>query len=162
VHLFLAGPDDEGYGDKMRQWLTEEGVLARATFAGMLTGARKEAALAASHMFVLSSYTENFGIAVIEALAAGLPAVITNKINIWRELHEAGAALVTNCDVGETAAAMSSLLDDSALCRRLAQAGKKLVAEQFTWPIVAERMIAVYREIVAANSKASPARRSAA
>jgi len=162
VQLFLAGPDDEGYGDKMRQWLKEEGVLGRATFAGMLTGDRKEAALAASQMFVLSSYTENFGIAVIEALAAGLPAVITNKINIWRELNDARAALVINCNVDETAAAMSSLLDDPALCGRLAQAGKKLVAEQFTWPIVAERMIAVYREIVAANSKASPARLSAA
>ncbi|HVN27739.1 MAG TPA: glycosyltransferase, partial [Candidatus Binataceae bacterium] len=162
VHLFLAGPDDEGYGANVRQWLKDEGVAERATFAGMLEGARKEAALAAADVFVLSSYSENFGIAVIEALAAGVPAVISNKINIWRELHDADAAVVVNCNVDEVTAAISKVLDDAALARRLAAAGKKIVAEQFTWPIVADRMIAVYREIAAGNAKSSPFARSAA
>jgi glycosyltransferase involved in cell wall biosynthesis len=162
VHLFLAGPDDEGYGDKVRQWLKEEGVYERATFAGMLSGARKEAALAASNVFVLSSYTENFGIAVIEALAAGLPTIISNKVNIWRELGDARAALVVNCQVDEVIAAITRVLDDPELCRRMGEAGKKLVAAQFTWPIVADKMIAVYRDIVAAHPRASVMRRSAA
>jgi glycosyltransferase involved in cell wall biosynthesis len=162
VHLFLAGPDDEGHGDKLRQWLKAEGVYERATFAGMLSGTRKEAALAASHLFVLSSYTENFGIAVIESLAAGLPTIISNKVNIWRELGDARAALIVNCQVDEVVTAITRVLDDPELCRRMGEAGKKLVAEQFTWPIVADKMIAVYRDIVAAHPRASAMRRSAA
>jgi glycosyltransferase involved in cell wall biosynthesis len=163
VHLFLAGPDDEGHGAQVRRWLIDEGVADRATFAGMLSGSRKEAALAASDVFVLSSYTENLGIAVIESLAAGLPTIISNKVNIWRELGDARAALVVNCEVDEVSAAISRVLDDPDLCKRMGEAGKKLVAQQFTWPIAADRMIAVYRDIVAAHhSKPSPLRKSAA
>ena len=156
VHLFLAGPDDEGFGRKVHLWLKEEGVLDRTTFAGMLTGKRKEAALASADIFVLPSYTENFGLAVIEALAAGLPSVISNKINIWRELSNAGAAVVVNCDAQEVASAISTLLDDAEQRNRLGEAGKRLVAEQFTWSIVADRMIALYREVASASPRFTP------
>jgi len=162
VHLFLAGPDDEGYGKEIRSWLKDEGVLESATFAGMLTGDRKDTAFAAADVFALPSYTENFGFAVIEALAAGVPSVISNKINIWREVSNAEAALIVNCDPEEVASAISNLLDDRHLCDRLGVAGRRLIAERFTWPIVADRMIALYKEIVAANSKICEARTSAA
>lgn len=162
VHLFLAGPDDEGYGRKVHTWLKDEGVLDRATFAGMLTGKRKDAALAAADIFTLPSYTENFGIAVVEALAAGIASVISNKINIWREISNAGAAVVINCDVQELASAISALLDDPERRHLLGEAGKKLVAAQFTWPIVIKRMLALYRDTAAANPSNSSVRRSAA
>jgi glycosyltransferase involved in cell wall biosynthesis len=162
VHLFLAGPDDEGYGRKVRTWLKEEGVLDRATFAGMLTGKRKEAALASADIFTLPSYTENFGLAVVEALAAGLASVISNKINIWRELSGANAAIVIRCEAKELVSAISALLDDPERRHLLGEAGKKVVAEQFTWPIVARRMIALYRDIAASNPRNSSLRRSAA
>lgn len=149
VHLFLAGPDDEGYGKKVRQWLEDERVLDRATFAGMLLGERKDAALAAAEMFVLPSYTENFGIAVAEALAAGTPAIISNKVNIWREIKDAHAGLVVNCDAKELAGAISTLLDDAELRRNLSVAGKRLVAEKFNWPSVARQITAIYRDAVA-------------
>src|ERR1019366_5643046 len=89
VHLFLAGPDNEGYGKKGRQWLEDVRVLGRGTFAGMLEGERKDAAFAAADIFVLPSYTENFGIAIAEAAAAGLPVIVSNKVNIWREISDA-------------------------------------------------------------------------
>jgi glycosyltransferase involved in cell wall biosynthesis len=149
VHLVLAGPDDEGYGRKVRQWLDHEGVLDRTTFTGMLSGDRKAAAFADAELFVLPSYSENFGIAVVEALAAGVPAIISNKINIWREVSDAHAGLIVNCDADELARAISTLLDDRELRRVLSDAGKLLVAEKFTWPSVAARMTAVYRDVVA-------------
>ncbi len=152
VHLFLAGPDDEGYGKKVRQWLDDEGMLDRVTFAGMLEGERKEAAFAAAEMFVLSSYTENFGIAVAEALAAGTPVIISNKVNIWREISDAHAGLIVNCDSDELARAISTLLDSSELRRDLAEAGKQLVAEKFNWPKIAVKMMAVYSDVIARNS----------
>lgn len=157
VHLFLAGPDDEGYGKKVRQWLDDEDALPRTTFAGMLSGERKAAAIAAAEMLVLPSYSENFGFAVVEALAAGVPAIISNKVNIWREVNDAGAGLVVNCDAEELARAISTLLGDAELRRSLANAGKLLVAEKFTWPGVAAKMIAVYREVI----KGTPALYSA-
>jgi glycosyltransferase involved in cell wall biosynthesis len=151
VHLFVAGPDDEGYGKKVRQWLAEEGVLGRATFAGMLLGERKAAALAGADLFALPSYTENFGIAITEASAAGLPVIISNKVNISREFAEARAGLVINCDVDELTHAMATLLDDPELRRAMGAAGRNLVAERFNWPAVTGKLIDVYRDAIAAN-----------
>jgi glycosyltransferase involved in cell wall biosynthesis len=152
VRLFLAGPDDEGYGDKVKSWLAAKGVMHRATFAGMLTGQRKDAAIASADVFVLPSYTENFGFAVVEALAAGIPSVISNKINIWREVRDAGAAIVVNCDPGEVASALLNVLNDSDISERLAAAGRELVARQFNWSIVVDQILALYRKILAENS----------
>ncbi len=56
----------------------------------MLLGEEKLAALRDARMFVLSSYSENFGLAVIEAMACGLPVVISDRVNIWREVAAAG------------------------------------------------------------------------
>jgi glycosyltransferase involved in cell wall biosynthesis len=149
VHLFLAGPDDEGYGRKVSQWLSDEGALDRATFAGMLSGERKAAAITAAEVFVLPSYSENFGFAVVEALAAGVPTIISNKVNIWREVSDARAGLVVNCDADELARAILTLLDDGELRRDLGEAGRQLVAEKFNWPDIAVRMTAVYRDVIA-------------
>lgn len=114
VHLFLAGPDDEGYGARVRRWLEDLGLLGRTTFSGMILGREKAAALAAAHVFVLPSYSENFGVAVVEALAGGLPTIISNKVNIWREVAQAGAGIVVNCDVAELKQALLEVLEESS------------------------------------------------
>ena len=149
VHLLLAGPDTEGEGKKLRKWLTEEGVLEHATFAGLLEGERKVAALAASDIFVLCSYGENFGIAIVEAAAAGLPVVISNKVNIWREFNDANAGLVVNCDADELTQALATPLDSAELRHSLGEAGKRLVAENFMRSDVIAKMTAVYRDAIA-------------
>jgi glycosyltransferase involved in cell wall biosynthesis len=104
-------------------------------------------------MFVLPSYTENFGIAIAEAMAAGLPVIISNKVNIWREIIDAHAGLVVDCDADELAQAISTLLDNDELRHDLGEAGRQLVAEKFTWPSVAARMTAVYRDVIARSPK---------
>ena len=59
-------------------------------------------------MFVLPSYTENFGLAVIEAMAAGLPIIISDKVNIWREVESAGAGTVIPCEAEKLTEAILS------------------------------------------------------
>lgn len=161
VHLLLAGPDDEGYGKRVRQWLDDEGVLDRVTFAGMLEGERKEAAFAAADTFVLPSYTENFGIAVVEALAAGTPVIISNRVNIWREISDAHAGLIVNCDANELAQAIATLLDNAELRHDLAEAGKQLVADKFSWPKIAIKMTAIYRDAIVGSPNVPSAKEAA-
>ena len=148
VHLFIAGPDDEGYGTQVRRWLEDEAVLGRTTFSGMVLGREKAAALAAADVFVLPSYSENFGIAVAEALAAGLPVVISNRVNIWREVALAGAGIVVNCDVAELKRALLEVLDNRALRQEMGEAGRRLASESFSWPSAVDKLMAVYRDIV--------------
>ena len=65
-------------------------------FPGMVGGKQKWAAFRGAKAFVLPSHQENFGIAVAEALACGCPVLISNKVNIWREIAEGKAGIVTD------------------------------------------------------------------
>jgi glycosyltransferase involved in cell wall biosynthesis len=87
----------------------------------MLSGDAKWGALSAAEAFVLPSHQENFGIAVVEALACGTPVLISNKINIWREIEKDGAGLVENDDLPGTMRLLKRWLDTPSEMRRIMQ-----------------------------------------
>jgi glycosyltransferase involved in cell wall biosynthesis len=91
LHLVMAGPDQEGWQKKLMTLSRARGVEDRITWTGMLTGDMKWGAFHAAEVFVLPSHSENFGIVVAEALACSLPVLITDKVNIWREIVQDGA-----------------------------------------------------------------------
>jgi glycosyltransferase involved in cell wall biosynthesis len=148
VHLVIAGPDNEGWGARVRTWLSEEGVLGRTTFTGMLLGQDKLAVLRDASMFVLPSYTENFGLAVVEAMAAGLPIIISDKVNIWREVESAGAGKVIPCEAGKLSEAILDLLDKPEMARQMGQKGQALVRDEFHWPDIAVRLQEAYTILI--------------
>jgi glycosyltransferase involved in cell wall biosynthesis len=94
VHLVVAGPDQTGWVPSLRAQARSLGVDDRISWPGMLQGDLKWGAFYASEAFVLPSHQENFGIAVAEALSCGLPVLISDKVNIWREIEADGAGLV--------------------------------------------------------------------
>jgi glycosyltransferase involved in cell wall biosynthesis len=132
----------------VRGWLAEERALEAATFTGMVLGETKAALLKRADLLVLPSYTENFGIAVVEAMAAGLPVVISNKVNIWREVSEAGAGLVVNVDPTEVADAVLTLLANPTLALEIGRRGYTLAREHFSWDATGHRLLELYRTVV--------------
>lgn len=94
LHLVIAGPADSDYALNVKQTVARLGLSNRITWTGMLSGDLKWGAFHAAETFVLPSYQENFGIAVAEALACGVPVLISNKVNIHREIEGDGAGLV--------------------------------------------------------------------
>lgn len=147
AHLVLAGPDDDGYGGTVRGWLGEAGVLDRCTFTGLLLGARKVAALQRADVFVLPSYSENFGVAVVEAMACGRPVVVSDRVNIWREIAQAGAGRVVSCDADAVGRGLAAVLDDPHAAA-MGERGRRLVAERFTWAAAGARMLEAYHGIL--------------
>src|SRR5229473_2616015 len=156
VRLILAGPDEDNYSTRVRRWLKEEGILSKARFAGMLTGKEKVALLHSADIFALPSYSENFGLAAVEAMASGLPVVISNRVNIWREVAGANAGIVVNCDAVALADGLVALLDDSELRRTMGQNGRRLVRQRYDWKIAGEQMLCVYREVLSKSSRWFP------
>lgn len=148
VHLVIAGPDNDGWGAQVRTWLTQEGVLNRATFTGMVLGPEKLAVLRDASLFVLPSYSENFGLAVIEAMAVGLPVIISDKVNIWREVQAAGAGRVIPCDAAALAGQLLEVLDHPEAAAAMARRGKALVAERFQWPRIGQSLAEAYGKII--------------
>ena len=94
LHLVMAGPDSVHWRSSLQTVATRAGISDRVHWPGMLTGEAKWGAFAASEAFVLTSHQENFGIAVVEALACGKPVLITKPINIADDLASDGCALV--------------------------------------------------------------------
>lgn len=148
VQLVIAGPDNDGYVPRVRRWLADQGVLDATTFTGMVLGERKAALLERADLFVLPSYSENFGIAVVEAMAAGLPVVISNRVNIWREIDAAGAGLVVNTDAGEVANAVLALLDSPPIAKEMGARGRRLARDRFSWRTAGERLIQLYERVL--------------
>jgi len=93
--LVIAGPGMEtDYGKMLTQLVKENGVENSVHFPGMLAGDSKWGAFYGCELFALPSHQENFGISVAEALACGIPVLISNQVNIWREIKKGGAGLV--------------------------------------------------------------------
>ena len=152
--LVLTGPDDEQYGRKVREWLSEAGLSEFAIFTGMLTGRDKLEVLRDADVFVLPSYSENFGIAVVEAMACGIPVVISDKVNIWREVVQEGAGIAVPVDPAKVAAAVVSLLDNPELCGWMGERGKRLVRNYYEWSEVGTQLEQEYRTLIDAAGKA--------
>jgi glycosyltransferase involved in cell wall biosynthesis len=148
VHLVIAGPDNEGWEARVRAWLAEEGMGARTTFTGMLLGPEKLAVLRDASLFVLPSYSENFGLAVVEAMATGLPVIISDKVNIWREVQAAGAGRVIPADAPALADQLLDLLDNPGAATHMGQKGRSLVQERFQWPRIARSLVEAYERII--------------
>ena len=94
LHLVIAGPDQTGWQATLQVQAAALGVADRISWPGMLRGDLKWGAFHAAEAYLLPSHQENFGIAVAEALGCGLPVLISDKINIWREIAAAGAGFV--------------------------------------------------------------------
>ena len=139
----------------MKSLLRTTGVLDRAVFTGMLTGEDKLAALSCADIFVLPSYSEGFSIAILEAMAARLPVVITEGCN-FPEVAEHGAGFVVEASETPVAEAISALLSDDALRVHMGQRGRKLVTERYTWQETASTIADLYRSLVAKRQPEAP------
>ena len=99
-------------------------------------------------IFALPSYSENFGIAVVEAMACRLPVIISNKVNIWREVERAKAGLVVDCNIESLSEAMNDLIDDKEARAQMGEAGRKLVEATYAIKPVTDELRRQYRNIL--------------
>lgn len=105
VLLVVAGPaETQAYGRSLRERLSRQypSVSARMLWTGMLTGDLKWGALRAAEALVLPSHQENFGLVVSEALSCGTPVLLSDKVNICREVAAAGAGFVESDNIEGT------------------------------------------------------------
>ncbi len=122
LHLVIAGPDQGGLQPKLAALAAQSGIAHRVHWTGMLTGGTKEAAIAAADAFILPSHQENFGIAVVEALAAGRPVLLSDKVNIACDIAADGAGLVGPDTLEGTVAVLTDWLNlDAAARQQMAQ-----------------------------------------
>ena len=147
VYLLAVGPESNGYQKEIEKILEAEGALGKVVFAGMLTGQEKLAVLSGADICVIPSYSEVRSIIALEAMACGLPIIITRQCH-FPEVAGAKAGLVIEPEVNQLAAALEQLLGDSHLRQEMGVNGQRLVMEKFTWDKVADEMIKLYQKVL--------------
>ena len=151
--LVIVGPDNDNYGVQVRLWVHERGLDQSVLFVGHLDATDVIQAYVDADVFVLPSYTENFGMTVVEAMACKLPVVISDQVNIHNEVAESGGGLVTHCDAQEVATAVLELLDDADRRRFMGQQGRAMVKAHYTWPAIVSALTREYEKIIARNPR---------
>ena len=150
--LFVGPPEDARTLSKVHQVLADAELLHRVAFAGMLTGQAKLAAFKLARMFVLPSQADALPNAVIEAMAAGLPVVVSEQCN-FPEVAARDAGFVLPLDNAAFGRAITSLLQDDLRCDEMGMNARRLAEERFTWRDIARSFAELYRR--AANGEAT-------
>jgi glycosyltransferase involved in cell wall biosynthesis len=144
--LAVIGPDDEGILPSLRTLVDELGLERDVRFLDAVYGEERLAALASTDVWALASHTENFGIAVTEAMAAGRAVVISTGVNLATEISRADAGVVADADPEVFAEALLTVLTDDARQKQLQERAPEFAA-RYDWSEVAPQLLDLYRAV---------------
>jgi glycosyltransferase involved in cell wall biosynthesis len=150
--LVIAGPDDEGLEPSLRAVAERCGVTDDVAFVGPVYGRDRLAALACADIWALASHTENFGVAVVEAMASGLPVVISPAVNIAAEVAAAQAGIVAELTAEAFANVLRALLADQNRRRTLADSARAF-AGRFEWRAIMPSLTEMYQAAGGSSAK---------
>jgi len=154
-HCILAGPDEAGHQTELEALLRQRNLASVFEFAGMMEDEQKWALLREADLFVLPSFTENFGISAAEALACAVP-VITTKGAPWKDVvdHRCGWWVDIGLEPLAEALREATALTDTER-QEMGQRGQRLVEEKYAWPRIARDLLAAYEWVL--NGGLAPA-----
>jgi len=142
TRLVVAGPD-RGEEALFRKLIDNMGLTDRVHLVGPLYGAEKTEALCDASCYCLPSLNEGFSMAVTEALACGLPVVISDQC-FFPEVTHVGAGEVVPLNPDRIASALLRILEDPVLNAKMSDSARRLVADRYTWPCIAQQTILAY------------------
>jgi len=149
-HFILAGsnPQDADYETQIKVQIHNSSLAKYTTITGFVSGDLKVEILTKADLFVLPSYYENFGIAVAEAMAAGVPVVISDRIHIAEDIQQAEAGWVGPLEVGAIANSIKSALLNPQERQRRGLNGKEYAKKHYNWEAIAQQTIDAYQQIL--------------
>lgn len=153
VDLVLAGSGSAAYEAKIHGDLERFGLSRNVRMPGFVEADQKDRLISEASVFVLPSVQESFGMAVVEAMAAGLPVVISRGVGIWNEVKEAGAGLVVEREPKALADGLFYLLRHPEDRRRMGANGRELVRASFAPALIGEQLRDLYAEVSATRNR---------
>jgi glycosyltransferase involved in cell wall biosynthesis len=148
ARLVLAGPDSDGYAAAIRDEAKRLSVDEKVVFTGMVDRPQRLQALVDADLFVMCSYTENFGVAVIESLAAGLPVIVSDQVAIHDAVSAGGVGEVVPVDSEALARAMRRWLDNASLRQEAGRRAPEFVRTRYDWRAIARAWRGHYQSLI--------------
>jgi glycosyltransferase involved in cell wall biosynthesis len=155
VPLVIAGNDDEGYRPQLQELARTLGIADRVIFLGSVGDNHKWALYERAQLFVLPSYSENFGNVVAEAMGMACPVVLTAEVGIAPLVEAAGAGVIVDGNPGKLATTIKELLADPQRRAEMGRRGAAAAKAQLSWSGVAASAEDLYRQML--EKSADPA-----
>jgi glycosyltransferase involved in cell wall biosynthesis len=149
ARLVIAGPD-EGEAQRIVSTAKHLGISSQVRLTGLLAGDDRLAAYAAADAFVLPAVGEGFSLAVLEAMASGLPVALSQECH-FPEVVGAGAGITVEDSADRWTDVLRTLLGNAGLRRSMGERARALAQSRYSWPSVAARLDAVYRDAIDTN-----------
>ena len=151
-HLVIAGSGDPGYEAKIDRQLHASGLAARVHRVGFVTGERKQQLLQGADVFVLPSHSENFGVAVLEALAAGLPVMTSPQVALSPLIQDHNLGWVCDNTVEALTQTLQQTLTETDRYDAMGQRARQVARAQFSWPKIAHQLSQAYEQCAAISN----------
>jgi glycosyltransferase involved in cell wall biosynthesis len=149
IELTIAGSGEPAYREQLIELAAQLGLADRVTFVGHVEGSAKGRAFAEADCFVLPSAHENFGLAVAEALAAGLPAIVTPGVALSSDVGAAGAGLVAEATESALASAIAWTAEHPAALVEMGDRAWQLAHRSLSWATTCARLASLYDALAA-------------
>lgn len=148
--LVIAGDGEASYREAVKSLIRSHGIGESVLMTGRLDGSLKWGAYAASSLFVLPSRQENFAITVAEAMHMGLPVVISDKVNTWPYVMQAGGGIVLKEQgIGDgLRSSIGSLLRDKGTSERMGSRARKFAQENLSWSAAGDALMRCYADVI--------------
>ncbi|MBD2193886.1 MULTISPECIES: glycosyltransferase [Calothrix] len=146
--LVLAGSGSPDYETEVKSLLVSHGIQNRTHFTGFVSGEIKDLLIQGADLFTLTSYSENFGVAVMEALGAGVPVVVTPGVAVADMVAKEKIGYVAELDIDAIASAIQQALDYPEEAKHRGDRARQFLLKDYTWERVASKLIAIYQKII--------------
>ncbi|QOV23351.1 glycosyltransferase [Anabaenopsis elenkinii] len=145
--LVLAGGGTPEYENYLKSLVVNHGIETKSYFTGFVKGEFKDLLIQGADLFTLTSHSENFGVAVLEALAGGIPALVTPGVALADMITQQQLGYVTELNINAIASTIEQILSHPQKMREMGDRARQFILDNYTWDSVAAKMAAVYQDI---------------
>jgi glycosyltransferase involved in cell wall biosynthesis len=144
----LAGSGSPEYEADVDALLVSAGIRDRTYLSGFVEGAKKDLLLQGADFFALTSHSENFGVAVLEAMAASLPVIVTPGVALASVVNQHQVGCVVQQDVAAISTAIDYCLNHPQQAKKMGNCARQLIREHYSWESVSAKLVKVYTSIL--------------
>lgn len=144
----IAGNGAPDYEQTVKSLIDSSGIKNRTLLVGFVKGEFKDLLIQGADIFALTSYSENFGIAVLEALAAGLPVLTTPGVALADVVLEKDIGYITSLDTEAISSIVQGILEHPEEVKSMSKRARKIISENYTWNYIANNISETYSQII--------------